>query len=254
MDPYKVDQRIISDSLEELTYIMNWIHSREASADRPVTILIGGWAVYVYNPWYGSIDIDLVTNNRTKESLKHHLIHERGFIHYRTAGRNSVCKSTEYRQDIIIDFANRSEPYTFEGRDEKLNFDILDGKTVERTIRGNVKAVIPNRSLLLLFKMKASWDRSHRIANRTSSDLEYDKSKLVKDYADIIGLLDPKQGGREIDIAFLGESLEKYPFLTDTLESVPENGDGIEMYDGLKRGEVDEIISQLLVLAKPDES
>jgi len=47
--------------------------------DNPVTVLVGGWAVDAYNPWYGSIDIDLVTNNRTKHSLMRILVKERDY-------------------------------------------------------------------------------------------------------------------------------------------------------------------------------
>ena len=245
-----MNQQIVSDSLDELKHIMEWIRRREKDRDKPITVLIGGWAVYAYNPWYGSIDIDLVTNNRTKESLKHHLIHERGFSRYRTGGINSVCRSTDYRQDIIIDFGDRIKPYRFEGTDEKLNFDILDGNTVERPIQGNVIATIPNRSLLLLFKMKASWDRSYRIDHQTSFDVEYDRSKLVKDHADIIALLDPKKGGHDIDVSFIGESFEKYPFLIERLESVAGNIEGIRKYDRIERDEVNNIISKLLFLTK----
>lgn len=251
MNPYNLNQRIISDSLHELTYILNWIRQREESADEPITVLIGGWAVHVYNPWYGSIDVDLVTNNKTKERLKHILIHERGFERYRVGGGNSVCKPTKYGQDIIIDFGNRNEHYKFEGRDEELNFDILDGNTVVRAIQGNVKTEIPKRSLLLLFKMKASWDRSYRINNQASCDLGYDRSKLVKDHADIIALLDPKKGGREIDISFLGKYLEKYPFLIDSLKSIPVNNEAIEMYGAIDKERVKDVISRLLLLLKP---
>jgi len=35
----------------------------------PLTVLIGGWAVYCYNPWYGSVDIDLVTNSRAQNTF-----------------------------------------------------------------------------------------------------------------------------------------------------------------------------------------
>jgi len=92
---------------------------------------------------------------------------------------------------------------------------------------------------------------SYKIKNQTSDDTGYDKSKLVKDYADIIALLDPKKGGREIDISFLGKYLEKYPFLIDSLESIPENNEAIEMYGAIDRGGVNEVISRLLLLVKP---
>lgn len=63
--------------------------------DKLVTVLIGGWAVDAYNPWYGSIDIDLITNASTKRSLLHALRTERGFERQRTpSGPTMVSKPT----------------------------------------------------------------------------------------------------------------------------------------------------------------
>jgi len=69
-----MDQRIAAESLEELRFIFNWVRERVESAENPVTVLVGGWAVYAYNPWIGSIDIDLVTNGDTKDRLMRFLI------------------------------------------------------------------------------------------------------------------------------------------------------------------------------------
>ena len=71
MPTYDPNPQIISKSLEELKFILNWVRERGETADTPVTVLVGGWAVDAYNPYYGSVDIDIVTNNRTKESLKY---------------------------------------------------------------------------------------------------------------------------------------------------------------------------------------
>ncbi len=60
---YESYQEIIEESLKELVFIINWINEREKDLDNPITVLIGGWAVDAYNPWYGSVDIDLATNN-----------------------------------------------------------------------------------------------------------------------------------------------------------------------------------------------
>ena len=69
-----MDQRIAAESLEELRFIFNWVRERVESAENPVTVIVGGWAVYAYNPWIGSIDIDLVTNGDTKDRLMRFLI------------------------------------------------------------------------------------------------------------------------------------------------------------------------------------
>ncbi len=60
----------------------------------------------VYNPWYGSVDIDLVTNHTTKSSLMWHLLNNRGYEHYRAHGSRSVAKNTS-DGPIIIDFLSK---------------------------------------------------------------------------------------------------------------------------------------------------
>jgi len=69
MANYSAQRTIINASLEELIEIFRWVHPREKKEKYPVTVLVGGWAVYSYNQWYGSVDIDLVTNNKTRQSL-----------------------------------------------------------------------------------------------------------------------------------------------------------------------------------------
>jgi hypothetical protein len=248
MPRFDLDQRIIAASLEELRFILNWVREHGEPSGNPVTVLVGGWAVYAYNPWLGSIDIDLVTNRDTKDSLMRYLIAaERGYDHYRIPGIHSVYKPTDYGQGIIIDFGNRDEHYNFEGRDEELNFDSLNCQTISKDIRG-VTVTVPTRSLLLLFKLKASWDRAYRIEEETSDDMFREQGKLIKDYADIIALIDPAHGGRELEINFLGEKLGEFYFLEECLRRVPENRDAVEMYNGMGQEEVRDNIRRLLSL------
>lgn len=209
---------------------------------------MGGWAVDAYNPWYGSIDIDLVTNNRTKHSLMRILVNEREYDHSRI-GTHTVYKPTD-SGPIIIDFAGREERYPFEGKDKELNFDILTGQTVIKVIRNYISASVPTRSLLMLFKLKASWDRAYRIDTETTDDPEWERGKLIKDYADIIALLDPMYGGTEIDPDFLGEKLGDFDFLKGCLRKIPETHDAIVKYNRMDQRKVRETIERLLKLTE----
>lgn len=235
------------ESLKELIFIINWINEREDQLEKPITILIGGWAVDAYNPWYGSIDIDLVTNHRTKEYLKRILFRNRGYERMRSPLVNTVYKLTQYDQKIIIDFASKSD-HTFEGINSKLNMNILNGNTQKKMIRESVSATIPSRTLLMLFKLKAVWDRKYRIDHKTTNIIEFEKSKIVKDHADIIALLDPEKGGHEIDSTFLGEKLEQFDFLRDIIKDIPTKLDGIKMYGGMDKKQVDYTINNLFSL------
>ena len=80
MTSYERMSEIINFSLDELRVITRFLHERE-DTDNPTTVLIGGWAVDSYNFWYGSVDIDLITNNSTRNSLN---ICEKSVILYHT--------------------------------------------------------------------------------------------------------------------------------------------------------------------------
>ncbi|VVB85367.1 Uncharacterised protein [uncultured archaeon] len=204
MPQYNINPQIIEKSIEELEFILKCVKRRGETSENPKTILIGGWAVDAYNPWYGSVDIDLVTNSEMKSDLKYYLKKLRNYGSYELdGGFNTISKMTEYGE-IIIDFVKR-ERYTFVGREEKLDFKIPKEQTVIKGIRGRISAVVPTRSMLMLLKLKASWDRTHRIEHGRSIDIDWERSKRIKDYADIIALIDPVHGGRDIDTGFLGE-------------------------------------------------
>jgi hypothetical protein len=110
--------------------------------------------------------------------------------------------------------------------------------------------IVPERTLLMIFKLKASWDRSFRIQNGTSIDEEWERGKLCKDRADILALLDPAAGGTETDISYLGERLNEYSFLGEMLREILNDKDAINMYRRMNQTEAKELIERLLLLAR----
>ena len=127
MANYQDQSSIIQNSNEELQEITRFLQQKEDPAN-PKTVLIGGWAVHSYNPWYGSIDIDLITNSKTRKNLKEHLVSTRGFVRARNLDDTKrVEKKVEDGKYIIIDFGNREQEDPFEGQTSHLTYDILDG-------------------------------------------------------------------------------------------------------------------------------
>lgn len=248
MASYEGFHSVIDASDQELQAIARYVQAREDIAS-PTTVLIGGWAVHAFNPWYGSIDIDLITNSRTKKGLMAHLVSTRGFTHQRNDDDTKrVQKVTEDGKPIIIDFGTRERPDPFEGRNDVLRYDILDGRTEPKDVGKGLSIPVPKRELLLLFKLKAAWDRDHRLVNGTSHDLEWENGKLRKDHADILALLDPKAGGKDVDLYSLGEHLTQYPFLTNCLERAALDTDAITWYSRMERNEVERVIRTVLQL------
>lgn len=147
---------------------------------------------------------------------------------------------------IIIDFGTRERPDPFEGRSCAIQYDILDGRTESKPVGGGLSIPVPKRDLLLVFKLKAAWDRDYRIEKGTSHDIEWEKGKLRKDHADILALLDPKAGGRNIDLFYLGKITAQYPFITDCLEKTAKDNDALIWYARMDRDEVKNIIGTVL--------
>ena len=249
MTNYSAPGTAIDASREELIEIFRWVHAREKDDRNPVTVLVGGWAVYSYNQWYGSVDIDLVTNSKTRQRLMKYMREKRGFVPQRDDLAPATVVKSIPEGKILIDFGSREDICNFEGRIEECPFSLLDGCTVEREIYAGVPVTVPERALLLIFKLKAAWDRSYRIYKGTSSDEEWEKAKLRKDRADILALIDPDAGGTEINIQYLGERLRECPFLEEVLREIPNDIDAINMYRRMSQEEAGNSIELLLLLA-----
>jgi hypothetical protein len=248
MVDYSAARTVIDASRAELREIFRWVRDRGEDVENPVTVLIGGWAVHSYNPWYGSIDIDLVTNHRTRQRLMKYLREVRHFSPKKHPMiRNTVVKHTP-DGEIVIDFGSRDDVCRFEGRNEECPFSLLTGQTDLRELGEGISVAVPTRTLLLLFKLKAVWDRSYRIKSHRSDDEEWEQGKVRKDRADILALLDPDTGGMEIDIRYLGEKLGEYPFLKDIIREIPRDTDAVALYRRMTQQQVQDIIDRLLLL------
>lgn len=235
-------------SFEELKHILAWIADANKNPDKTPGVLVGGWAVYAYNPYLGSIDIDLIVTGKMRKSLTWWLRESRGFEEWKTheRGWSGVRKKGPGDHPIIADFGSRDEEYRFEGRSDRLDFSELEGHTTTRSIDGP-DVPVPERALLVLFKLKAAYDRGTRVLQNTSPDPEWDQSKRVKDLADVLALLDPAAGGDELGIMYLGEKLAAHPFLVPILREAGRSIDAIERYGRLKpaqaRARVEDVIS-----------
>ncbi|MEN6517969.1 MAG: hypothetical protein ABFC38_07215 [Methanospirillum sp.] len=186
-----------------------------------------------YNPSPGSIDIDLVTNSRTKQSLMDHLYRTEGYRYdNRFPFGKTVLKETDHGP-IIIDFISFDRRDSFEGhRDIPFTLDLLRGNVITKQIREGPLIAVPNRAVLVLLKLKAAWDRTHRLEHGTSYiDEQWERSKMVKDCADILALIDPDCGGHEIDIEILGREIERFRFLKGQIRRIPAIDTARERYD-----------------------
>jgi hypothetical protein len=112
--------------------------------------------------------------------------------------------------------------------------------------RGSTEMRLPSRSVLLILKLKAIWDRNYRIIKNRSTDPEWERGKIVKDRADVLALIDPGSGGIELNLNVIGQLFERYPFLVPCFRSVGENLDSITFYGRMEIDTARRIINQIL--------
>jgi hypothetical protein len=235
----------MDESIAELSALFDIVNSKEGESARPVTLLIGGWAVYTYNAYFGSTDIDIVTTSDRKKHLITGLRH-RGFRYHKdTFEDRRLCKLTGAGQ-IIVDFFNSRTNYMFEGRQETMKFDVLYDGWRKNDIRG-IAVPVPSRTALLVTKLKAAWDRSWRIEHSQTADPGHEGNKLVKDYSDIISLIDPDRGGRTLDLQVLGGMLDRYGFLKAVFDRIPGMLPAAQLY-GIDQEQMRRTISELVSL------
>jgi len=239
MPEYRITPGIIARSLQELKVIQSWVEENDIHSTYPSIVLIGGWAVDSYNQWYGSIDIDLVTTSDIRSKLKYYLRKEQDYFESRKELQmpSGIEKHTK-EGNIIIDFIPKGSDQPFEGKDNPFRFSIIDGKTERKQIRSACTMDVPNRTILLVLKLKAVWDRTYRIEHTTSADPDWDRGKLVKDYADLLALLDPKYGGTDINLNDLTEVFETYPFLIQSFLKTKTVAESRERYGRLNKIEI----------------
>lgn len=184
--------------------MFKWARERIGSGTGVSLILVGGWAVDACNSWYGSRDIDIMVNSKGGKKLSNYLNQERGFQKQRDKnGLTRLIKSV-HGEEIIIDFVKKKQEYRGTPDVVEYRFDDSDLNTIQ--LRNAKTVVVPNKSRLLLMKIKAAWDRSGQLEEGVEYNRGYVESKFIKDCGDIIALLDPKFGQDKImDLGILSE-------------------------------------------------
>jgi hypothetical protein len=90
--------------------------------------------------------------------------------------------------------------------------------------------------------------REYRLKHGTSNDFEWEQGKLTKDYADVLSLLDPDQGGRDLNLEFLGRQFAAFEFLKRCLGNIPYRYDALQKYGRLESEKAKEIVETLLAI------
>lgn len=210
MDDYDIEA-----SLVYLKKIYGWSNENHSRSNITEPILIGGWAVDCFNSWFGSQDIDLIVNSRTESSLKYYLRTNEGFsIKEDINGERKIYTEINGNREIHVDFISKKMP--FEGKTGTyLESNKHISSTAKFPLRGRVQVKIPSITDVWIYKLKAAWDRNYRLDEEKSRDIEWETSKLSKDYSDIVSLIDADES---LDLTIIIKRLTEFPFLKEVLD------------------------------------
>ena len=173
-------------------------------------IIIGGWAVFFYNPYYGSVDIDVIGPSGNGqfyeiiegyERLNDYTITNQGPLGTEIiASKAILSKAGEKIGDMEIDACTYEQPAVdefHEDNSKRLPYSMCEKEGCKRqlTIEKDCVCYVPSKPLLTLFKVKARRDRAYDIrtkgATMNPTRLAWLRSKVIKDGSDIVALLDP---------------------------------------------------------------
>jgi hypothetical protein len=219
-------------------------------------VIIGGWAVYFYNPYYGSVDIDVVGHslNGTFEQIIEGYERSHGYEITKqdllgteiVASKPIRSKAGKKIGDMEIDactYERAGVSQFHEDGSKSLPYSLCERNGCKREVRIAKGCVcyVPSKSLLTLFKVKARRDRSYDIrtkgATMNPSRLAWLRGKFIKDGSDIIALLDTRQrrnaSNDEMDYEQM-KALVSVSNLTDltkeTLQEVLEDRSALSLY------------------------
>ena len=231
LHPVRIEDEIIRGSLEEVKSLFHWAEAKNKNGSSMRLILIGGWAVDVYNSWYGSRDIDIMVNSRALSSVQNFLYMDRGFHKERdVTGQNIYCK-TIAEEKTYIDFVKKRQE--FQGTGDTVDYRFLNDHVEQMYLRGSIPVIVPDKASLLKMKIKAAWDRKSMLKDGNYYNEAYLRSKVIKDFGDIVALLDRRFDNDSIlDLKSISMELSATPYIRILLdELLDESSDQIQYRD-----------------------
>ena len=250
MNSRKQYEILVEDSYNELVSLLKWF-----SLFGPIPTIIGGWAVYFYNSYFGSIDIDIVGASHQGRFIDIIERYERTHGYEFTAkdplgleitSRKPVIQNEKIIGYMEIDACTFEDPKPggfHENPDKKLPYSLTATKQYQREVKLEEDAIcyIPRKPLLLLYKIKAARDRAHDLKTQGTTmkpaKAERLRGKLTKDRADILALLDPNPNKYVIKESFNADAFHdlvktlKLEFTLATITKLPNYRDSIQLYN-----------------------
>ncbi len=205
----------------------------------------------VYNPWYGSIDIDLMITAKEKKTLTNYLYKEREFKKTKNEHGFVQLYKKVGEEEIIIDFVPKEQEF-FKTM-ERVNYDFTEKDLIIDRLRNSKDVIVPTRTNLLLMKIKAAWDRYNSLQGGNIQNISYVKAKYTKDCGDIVALLDTTSRPDQIlDLALISKELISKPYLMKFMKNLNLEAYGELEYRTLNLSDMKEKIEDLLSIVEGD--
>ena len=172
-------------------------------------VIIGGWAVYFYNPYFGSVDVDVVGHSYggAFEEVIERYERTHGYEFDTTPGlvemtaRKPIISREKLAGHMEIDACSYERPGAsrfHEDESLELPYSAIEDRGCKKEVRlaKDIVFYVPRKELLLLYKVKARRDRAYDVrakgATMGGERLQWLRGKVVKDGSDILALLDPR--------------------------------------------------------------
>jgi hypothetical protein len=233
---------IRNESLSELQSLAGWFDLRYGTT----VIVLGGWAVFSYNPYQGSFDIDCVgprepfyTQLDLYMKTHHYELVKRDPIGLTKFFVKRVYRDDHHVGDIHIDACSFQDEIPFmENTDKRLPYGLCArSECVSRRQVDSTYVWVPTKELLFLYKLKALRDRTWRLPHEKleASDRSYLEGKIEKDKTDLLALLDPEHG--PLDPQRLRDLIEEFDleFVLDTIQHLSDEQNAIDNYRKTRR-------------------
>jgi hypothetical protein len=265
MNSKKQLEILIDDSYDELTSLLKWF-----SLFGPIPTIIGGWAVYFYNSYFGSIDIDIVGPSHQGRFMEIIERYERthGYeyiakdqLRLEVTSRKPVIQNGRVIGYMEIDACTFEDPKPgnfHEDPNKQLPYSLTAKKQHQKEVKLEEDAIcyIPSKPLLLLYKIKAARDRVYDLKTGGTimepAKLERLRGKVTKDRADVLALLDPNpskiivEEGFDINAFYSLVKEFNLEFMLTTITELPRYRDSIQLYNpNLKIKQIQEWIKTI---------
>jgi len=254
---------LAEESHRELPSLLKWF-----SYFSLVPTLIGGWAVFVYNSYFGSVDIDLIGPSmggsfldvveRYERTHDYEEVKSLGFG-VETAYRKPITRQSKFFGYVEIDVCTfEADVGSFhEDSEKKLPYALCGNSGLLNDVTFNEKLVVhvPKKALLFLYKLKALRDRVFDLKTQgvvmSTERHEWMQSKVEKDGADLIALLNPEPEHyvvkEELDYKLLKDLIgrQNLQFALQSLNELPNMKRSLEIHGNIGQKFVEQLVRVL---------